>query len=82
MPQNQNPTSSDEFDNLFDDQPILNGVGSDQAKSQSVDPSQKMNLQTSNYPLPIIWFKGSQNRCEISLSKVRITRSRRMGRYE
>jgi len=71
MPQNQNPTSSDEFDNLFDDQPILNGVGSDQAKSQSVDPSQKMNLQTSNYPLPIIWFKGSQNRCEISLSKVR-----------
>ena len=33
MPQNQNPTSSDEFDNLFDDQPILNGVGSDQAKS-------------------------------------------------
>ena len=67
MPQNENPTSQDQFDHLFDEQPqILNGVGKDQAKSKSVDPSQNAN----KYPLPIIWYKGTQNRCEVSMSKV------------
>ena len=71
MSNNENPTSQDQFDNLFDDQPtILNGVGSSQATSKSVDSSPKTKLITSQYPLPIIWFKGTQGRCEISLSKV------------
>ena len=71
MSNTENPTSQDQFDNLFDDQPtILNGVGSNQATSKSVDSSPKTKLITSQYPLPIIWFKGTQGRCEISLSKV------------
>ena len=53
MSNSENPISQDQFENLFDDQPkILNGVGSDQAKSKSVDPSPKMKLTTSQYPLP------------------------------
>jgi len=71
MPQNENPTSQDQFDHLFDEQPqILNGVGLDQAKSKSVDPSQTTK-PTTQYPLPKIWFKGSQGRCEINLSSVK-----------
>ena len=70
MSNTENPTSQDQFDNLFDDQPtILNGVGSSQATSKSVDSSPKTKLITSQYPLPIIWFKGTQGRCEISLVK-------------
>ena len=65
MPQNENPTSQDQFDHLFDEQPqILNGVGLDQAKSTSVDPSQTTK-PTTQYPLPKIWFKTRGRHAEI-----------------
>ena len=52
MSNSENPISQDQFENLFDDQPkILNDKLSDQAKSKSVDPSPKMKLTTSQYPL-------------------------------
>ena len=46
---------------------------------QIVDSSPKTKLITSQYPLPIIWFKGTQGRCEISLSKVHQLLGSRMG---